>query len=199
MKRIVVLVSGRGSNLRSLAAAMREGRCAGTLAGVVTDRAGCDALAFAKELNLATAVVRQRDFEDRAAWDEALAGAIALLDADLVVLAGFMRIVGPAVLRRFGGRIVNVHPSLLPSFPGLHAPRQAIDAGARITGCTVHLVDAGVDSGPILAQGALPVRPGDDEGSLHGRIQVLEHRLLPEVVDALVRGVAPERALLLPD
>lgn len=194
-----MLVSGRGSNLRALVEAIADRRCAGSIVGVVADRRGCDALAFAAEQGIATTVVRPRDFDDRGRWDAALADAIAAFDAEWVVLAGFMRIVGPAVLERFGGRIVNVHPALLPSFPGLHAPKQAIEAGATVAGCTVHLVDAGVDTGPILAQGVLPIRDDDDEASLHARIQRLEHRLLPTVVDALARGRSPRVALLMDD
>lgn len=197
--RIAVLVSGRGSNLRALAEAIEEGRCAATLVGVIGDRHRCDALAFAAERGLPTRVVRPRDHTDRRRWDEALVEAIAGLGAEWVVLAGFMRIVGPAVLERFGGRIVNVHPSLLPAFPGLHATQQALDAGVRISGCTVHLVDAGVDTGPILAQGAVPLRGDDDAVSLHARIQRLEHQLLPRVVDALAKGEPPELALLTGD
>ena len=197
--RIAVLVSGRGSNLRALAEAIGDHRCAGAIVGVVADRPGCDALAFAAKRGIPTSVVRPQDFDDRERWDAALADAIAAFDAEWVVLAGFLRIVGPEVLARFGGRIVNVHPALLPSFPGLHAPRQAIDAGATVAGCTVHLVDAGVDTGPILAQGVLPIRSDDDETTLHARIQRLEHRLLPAVVDALVTGRSPRMALLMGD
>lgn len=194
--RVVVLVSGRGSNLRALAEAIDAGACEAEIAAVVTDRAeGCDALRFASERGLETRIVAPRDYAERAAWDEALAAEVALHRPALVVLAGFMRILGPAMLDRFAGRIVNVHPSLLPAFPGKDAPGQAIAAGVRISGCTVHVVDAGVDTGPILAQAALAVRPGEDAASLHRRIQPLEHRLLPRVVDWIARGdilLAPE-------
>lgn len=185
--RLAVLVSGRGSNLRALSDAIDAGRCAADIVSVVADRP-CEALGFARERDLATRVVRPKEHADRAAWDAALAQAIGDAEPHWVVLAGFRRIVGDAVLSRFGGRIVNVHPSLLPAFPGLHAPRQAIEANVRVAGCTVHLVDAGVDTGPILAQAALRVAADDDEGSLHRRIQALEHRLLPEVVDAIATG-----------
>lgn len=190
--RVAVLVSGRGSNLRALCRAIDAGACAVDLVGVVSDRDGAEALAFAEGRGLETRVVRPRDHGDRVAWDAALAATVAALAPELVVLAGFMRLLGPATLAAFEDRVVNVHPSLLPAFPGMHAPQQAIDAGVRIAGCTVHLVDAGVDTGRILAQGAVPVRPGDDATSLHARIQGLEHRLLPRVVDALARGALDE-------
>lgn len=155
---------------------------------MISDRESAEALVFAKERGCATEVVRPKAFTDRPAWDAALAEAVARHAPDLVVLAGFMRIVGAAMLNRFPYRIVNVHPALLPSFPGTDGPAQAVAKGARISGCTVHLVDAGVDTGPILAQGAVPVRPDDDAATLHARIQVVEHRLLPFVVDAISKG-----------
>ena len=186
--RVVVLASGRGSNLRALCRAIEERACAVALAGVVSDRDGAEALAFAEARGLATRVVRPRDHEERAAWDHALVQAVSSFEPELVVLAGFMRLIGPAMLAAFEDRIVNVHPSLLPAFPGMHAPQQAIDAGVRVAGCTVHLVDAGVDTGRILAQGVVPVRPGDDAARLHARIQPLAHRHLPRVVVALARG-----------
>jgi phosphoribosylglycinamide formyltransferase-1 len=140
-------------------------------------------------------VVRARDFADRVAWDAALADALGATAPELVVLAGFMRIVGPAVLSRYERRLINVHPSLLPAFPGIDAPAQAVAKGVAISGCTVHLVDGGVDTGPILAQAAVPVMPGDDAASLHARIQTAEHQLLPAVVAAIARGVlSPDRA-----
>ncbi len=187
--KIVVLVSGRGSNLRALCRAIDEGRCAARIAAVISDRHSAEALSFAKERGLAIEVVRPKDYADREAWDAALAPVVAAHAPELVVLAGFMRIVGSAMLARFPYRIVNVHPALLPSFPGTDGPSQAIEKGARISGCTVHLVDAGIDTGPILAQGAVPVLPTDDAASLHARIQVVEHRLLPFVVDAIAKGL----------
>ncbi|MBX3271727.1 MAG: phosphoribosylglycinamide formyltransferase [Sandaracinaceae bacterium] len=186
--RVAVLASGRGSNLAALARAIDEGRCAATLAGVLSDRASAPALELARARGLPAIVVPPSAHADRAAWDEALARAIAQLEPGLVVLAGFMRLIGPATLAAFRDRIVNVHPSLLPAFPGMDAPRQALDAGVRITGCTVHLVDAGVDTGRILAQAAVRVSPGDDAARLHARIQAAEHALFPRVVDALARG-----------
>ncbi len=183
-----VLVSGRGSNLRAILEAIDAGRCRAQVTAVLADRGSAPALQLAARRGIPTAVVRPADHPDRAAWDAALAAAIGAYAPSLVVLAGFMRIVGPAVLARFGGRIINVHPALLPAFPGMDAPRQAVAAGARISGCTVHVVDAGVDTGPILAQAAVPVRPDDDPDALHARIQRAEHALLPAVVDWIATG-----------
>jgi phosphoribosylglycinamide formyltransferase-1 len=186
--KLAVLVSGAGSNLRAIAAAIDAGTCDATIALVASDKESAAALTFARERGIETAVVRPKDFADRAAWDVALADRVAVSAPDLVVLAGFMRIVGAPILARFPHRIVNVHPALLPSFPGTDGPAQAIAKGVRIAGCTVHLVDAGVDTGPILAQAAVPVLPNDDAHTLHARIQVYEHRLLPAVIDAVARG-----------
>jgi phosphoribosylglycinamide formyltransferase-1 len=186
--KLVVLVSGRGSNLKAIAHAIEVGRCRAEIAAVISDRHSAEALVFAKEQGYAADVVRPKDFADKPAWDAALADAVARHAPDLVVLAGFMRIVGPALLARFPHRIVNVHPALLPAFPGTDGPAQAIEKGVRLSGCTVHLVDAGVDTGPILAQGAVPVLPGDDAATLHARIQTVEHVLLPFVIDAIGRG-----------
>lgn len=185
---VVVLASGRGSNLRALSEAIEAGRCRARIAAVVSDRAAAPALDHARDRGIATEVVLPKRYPDRPAWDAAMADAITRHAPDLVVLAGFMRIVGAAVLARFGGRIINVHPALLPAFPGLDAPGQALSAGVRLSGCTVHLVDAGVDTGPILAQAAVPVLPGDDAARLHARIQPAEHRLLPAVVDWIATG-----------
>ncbi len=186
--KLAVLVSGAGSNLRAIASAIDAGSCAAAIVLVASDKEGAPALGFAGERGIPTAVVKPKDYPDRAAWDVALAERVAASSPDLVVLAGFMRIVGAPILARFPHRIVNVHPALLPSFPGTDGPAQAILKGVRIAGCTVHLVDAGVDTGPILAQAAVPVLPGDDAHALHARIQVHEHRLLPAVIDAIARG-----------
>lgn len=186
--RIAVLVSGRGSNLRAILDACDAGSCRARVTGVLSDKKNAGALELARERSIEAKVVALRDHPDRAAWDRALAEAIASVDPELVVLAGFMKIVGPAVLARFEGRIVNVHPSLLPAFPGADGPADALAAGVTISGCTVHLVDAGLDSGKILAQAAVPVLPGDDRDRLHHRIQAQEHWLLPRVVDWIARG-----------
>lgn len=186
--KLSVLVSGGGSNLRALHAAIAAGRCAARIESVIADREGALALDFARERGIPSAVVPARDFPNRASWDRALASELAARAPELVVLAGFMRLVGPAVLAAYAGRIVNVHPALLPSFPGIDGPAQALRYGVTLSGCTVHLVDAGVDTGPILAQAAVPVLPSDDVASLHARIQTAEHRLLPEVVHAIATG-----------
>lgn len=185
--KIAVLASGRGSNLRSIAEAIDDGRCRAQIVAVLSDKPDAPALAFAAERGIATAVIAPKAYADRGAWDAALADRVASFAPELVVLAGFMRIVGPPMLARFPQRIVNVHPALLPSFPGAHGARDAIAKGVRISGCTVHVVDAGVDTGPILAQAAVPVLPTDDEASLQARIQRAEHRLLPAVIDAIAR------------
>ncbi|MFO0712227.1 MAG: phosphoribosylglycinamide formyltransferase [Sandaracinus sp.] len=186
--KLAVLASGRGSNLRAIADAIDRGACAASIVAVVSDKDDAGALAFAAERGVASAIVRPKAYESRALWDAALAEAVASFSPDLVVLAGFMRIIGGAMLDRFSHRIVNVHPALLPSFPGAHGARDAIAKGVRISGCTVHLVDAGVDTGPILAQAAVSVWPSDDEASLQARIQREEHRLLPAVIDAIAKG-----------
>lgn len=186
---VVVLASGRGSNFAALLAATAAGTCRARIAGLVSDNPEAGALNIARKAGIPTTVVERSSFATRASWDEGISAAIQTWRPDLVVLAGFMRIVGPAILGAFPDRIINVHPSLLPAFPGLHAPQQALDAGARVTGCTVHRVDAGVDTGAILAQGALAVLPSDDADTLHARLQRIEHHLLPAVVNMLA-GVA---------
>lgn len=186
--RLAVLVSGQGSNLRALAQAIDQGQCPAKITCVIADRAGAPALEFAAVRGIRTAEVRAKNYPDRASWDLALADALSAEAPDLIVLAGFMRIVGSAVLERFPSRLVNVHPSLLPAFPGMDAPAQAIAKGVTLSGCTVHLVDGGIDSGPILAQAAVPVLPDDDAATLHARIQTAEHRLLPSVIADIARG-----------
>jgi phosphoribosylglycinamide formyltransferase-1 len=185
---LAVLVSGRGSNLAALLEAIDQGRCHARVAGVVSDRADAPALELCARRGITTQLVLPRAFENRAAWDVALAAAVSELAPELVVLAGFMRLLGAPLLGRFPGRIINVHPALLPAFPGKDGPAQAVAARVSLSGCTVHVVDAGVDSGPILAQAAVPVLPDDDAARLHARIQHAEHRLLPAVVDAIARG-----------
>lgn len=186
--RLVVLASGRGSNLRSIASAIDAKECDATIEAVVSDKSDAPALLFAAERNIPTRVVELRSKSERSEWDALLAKTVAEFTPDVVVLAGFMRIVGDAMLARFPHRIVNVHPALLPSFKGAHAPADAIAAGARISGCTVHIVDAGVDTGPTLAQAAVPVMPDDDAESLHKRIQKAEHRLLPHSLHLIATG-----------
>jgi phosphoribosylglycinamide formyltransferase-1 len=186
--KLAVLVSGRGSNLAALIHAVSAGSCHARIVAVIADRRSAPALDLAREHGLPTYVVAAKDYVERPQWDEALAAQLAEVLPELVVLAGFMRLVGNAVLARFAGRIVNVHPALLPAFPGLDAPAQAIAARVCLSGCTVHVVDAGVDTGPILAQAAVPLLPTDDAATLHARIQKAEHALLPAVVHAVARG-----------
>ena len=185
---IVVLISGTGSNLAAILAASDAGACDAVVRAVISDRESAKGLELARGREIPTRVVKLKDFEDRERWDEALAQAVAEHEPALIVLAGFMRLVGKAMIARFAGRIINVHPSLLPLFPGTDGPAQALRAGVRVSGCTVHVVDSGVDSGPIIAQAAVPVLPGDDAERLHGRIQRVEHRLLPAVIHAVARG-----------
>jgi phosphoribosylglycinamide formyltransferase-1 len=183
--RLVVLVSGAGSNLQALLDA--GGRLGGQVVAVGADRDGIAALDRARAAGIPTFVRRVKDFPDRQAWDQALADDCAAFAPDLVVLAGFMKLVGPAFLSRFGGRLINTHPALLPSFPGVHAVRDALDAGVKVSGCTIFLVDAGTDTGPVVAQAAVPVHDDDDETVLHERIKVAERSLLVETVGRMVR------------
>jgi phosphoribosylglycinamide formyltransferase 1 len=186
--RLVVLASGTGSLLESLLDAA-VGDYPARVVAVGTDR-HCRALDVAAAASVPGYTVRLDDHPDRAAWDGAITDATAMHQPDLVVSAGFMKILGPAFLSRFLGRVVNTHPALLPAFPGAHAVPEALSYGVRITGCTVHLVDEGMDTGPILAQEAVPVLGGDDEASLHERIKVVERRLLVDVLAAMAtRGV----------
>lgn len=176
MKRIVVLASGAGSNLRALLGA----DLGGEIVLVVSDRPGAGALALAAAAGVATRVVAAADLPDRAAWDAALTDAVAAAEPDLVVLAGFMRILSGGFVRRFP--TLNVHPSLLPAFPGATAVADALAWGVKVTGCTVHFVDQLVDSGPVVAQQAVPVEPDDTPEVLHERIKAVEHTLLPACV-----------------
>lgn len=179
--RVVVLVSGAGTLLQALLDAAGPDYPAQIVA-VGADRAGVEALRRAQDRELPTFVVGLAQHPDRACWDAALTEAVAAHRPDLIITAGFMKLLGPAFLGRFGGRILNSHPALLPAFPGAHAVADALAHGVRVTGATVHLVDAGVDTGPILAQRAVEVRPDDTEQRLHERIKVVERRLLAEVV-----------------
>ncbi|MGP9019070.1 phosphoribosylglycinamide formyltransferase [Streptomyces sp. BR1] len=200
--RLVVLVSGSGTNLQALLDAIDadpDGYGARIVA-VGADRDNIAGLERAERAGLATFVCRVKDHPTRDAWDRALTEATAAYEPDLVVSAGFMKIVGKEFLARFGGRVVNTHPALLPSFPGAHGVRDALAYGAKVTGCTVHFVDDGVDTGPIIAQGVVEVRPDDTEDALHERIKEVERTLLVDVVGRLARdGYRIEgRKVLLP-
>jgi len=186
--KLAVLISGRGSNLAAILRGIDAGSCAAHVALVLSDRPGAPGLELARERGIATAVVRLQDHPDRAAWDRALAERAAEAEPELIVLAGFMRLLGPAFLERFPQRVINVHPALLPLFPGKAGPADAIAAGMRVSGCSVHVVDSGVDTGPVIAQAAVPILPDDDAERLHARIQRVEHVLLPRVIDAIARG-----------
>lgn len=185
--RVVVLVSGAGTNLAALLAAHDAPGFPARVVAVVSDRADARGLEVARAAGVATMVVAPADFPDRAAWDAGLARAVEVARPAWVVCAGFMRILGPGFLDRFAGRVINTHPALLPAFPGAHAVRDALAHGVRVTGCTVHVVDAGVDTGPILAQRAVDVSPDDDETALHERIKAVEREL---IVDTVARVAA---------
>ncbi|MFI6097492.1 phosphoribosylglycinamide formyltransferase [Lentzea sp. NPDC051213] len=182
--RVVVLVSGSGTLMQALLDATDLPIA---VVAVGADRENIEGLKRAERAGVPHFAVKLRDHADRAAWDIALTEAVAAHEPDLVVSAGFMKIIGPAFLARYGGRMINTHPALLPAFPGAHGVRDALDYGVHVTGSTVHLVDAGVDTGPILAQEAVVVEPGDTEETLHERIKVVERRLLVETVGRLAR------------
>lgn len=190
--RLVVLVSGSGTNLQALLDAIdahpggREGFGAEVVA-VGADRENIAGLERARKAGIPTFVCSVKEYGSRAEWDTALTEATDAHAPDLVVSAGFMKIVGKAFIDRFGGRFVNTHPALLPAFPGAHGVRDALAYGAKVTGCTVHFVDAGVDTGPIIAQGVVEIRDEDDEAALHERIKEVERQLLVDVVGRLAR------------
>jgi phosphoribosylglycinamide formyltransferase-1 len=175
VKNVVVLISGRGSNLDAIVRAGLPAR----ISGVVSNRADAAGLGVAARSGLTTAVVDDCLFPSREAFDDALAKAIDLHAPDLVALAGFMRILSDGFVRRYEGRLVNIHPSLLPAFPGLHTHRRALDEGVKVHGCTAHFVTPRLDRGPIIAQAAVPVRPGDNEEVLAARVLRQEHRIYP--------------------
>lgn len=185
--RVVVLVSGSGTLLQALLDATGRADYPARIVAVGADRAGIEGLARAERAGVPGFVVRLADHADRASWDAALTSAVAEHEPDLVVSAGFMKILGSAFLDRFAGRVLNTHPALLPAFPGAHAVPDALAYGVKVTGCTVHLVDAGVDTGPIVAQEAVVIEPGEDADKLHERIKVLERRLLVDVIERIAR------------
>lgn len=184
--RVVVLVSGAGTNLQALLDASADPSYPARVVAVGADREGIEGLARAEKHDVPTFVVKLSDCPDRAAFDERVADAIASYEPDLVVLAGYMKILGRAVVERF--TMVNTHPALLPSFPGATPVRDALAYGVKLSGATVHLVDAGVDTGPVIAQEPVAVRDDDDEKALHDRIKDVERRLLVDTVARLARG-----------
>lgn len=185
--RLVVLVSGTGTNLQALIDACADPAFGAEVVAVGADRQTASALDRAQRHSIPAFVLRVTDYPDRASWDAALTEVVASHEPDLIVLAGFMKLVGKSFLQAFEGRCVNTHPALLPSFPGMHGPRDALDYGVKVSGCTVFLVDEGVDAGPIVGQAAVPVHDDDNEASLHERIKVAERALLAETVGRMVR------------
>jgi phosphoribosylglycinamide formyltransferase-1 len=188
MKRIVILISGRGSNMRSIVQACKAEGWPARVVAIIANRPDAAGLAWAAEHGIATEVVDHKVFAAREAFDAALARAIDDHAPDLVVLAGFMRILGAGFVRRYEGRMLNIHPSLLPAFPGLHTHRRAIEAGCKLAGATVHFVTAELDHGPIVLQAAVPVLPGDDEEALSERVLAQEHVIYPRAVRWFVQG-----------
>jgi phosphoribosylglycinamide formyltransferase-1 len=186
--RLVVLVSGAGTNLQALLDACMDSSYGAAVVAVGADRTGIEGLARAHRADVPTFTHELSDHPDRAAWDRALAQSCAHFQPDLVISAGFMKLVGQDFLGRFAGCFVNTHPSLLPAFPGMHAVRDALAYGVKVTGCTVFLVDAGTDTGPVIAQAAVPVSEDDDVASLHERIKMTERALLVDTVGRMVRG-----------
>ena len=193
MKNIVILISGQGSNMEAIVRACAAEGWDARIAAVLSNRAAAPGLAIARELGIATAVVEHTAFDSRAAFDAELARTLDGFAPDVVVLAGFMRILGDAFVRRFEGRMVNVHPSLLPAFTGLHTHRRAIEAGCKLAGATVHFVTPALDHGPIIAQAVVPVLPGDTPESLAARVQAREHVLYSRAVGWLVAGALSVR------
>lgn len=185
--RLVVLVSGSGTNLQALLDAAADPAYGARVVAVGADRPGIEGLARAERAGVPTFVQRVGDHPDRAAWDAVLAEEVAAHRPDLVVLAGFMKLVGEAFLARHGGRVVNTHPALSPAFPGMHGPADALAYGVKVTGCTLFVVDAGVDTGPIVAQSAVPVEDDDDVEALHERIKVAERAMLVTAVGRMAR------------
>ena len=184
---IVVLISGSGSNMEALVEACSEGRVPGEVVAVIADRV-CSGVEKAGSRSIATAVLSPKEFPDRDAWSAALRDEVVKYEPDLVVSAGFMRILAPVFVDAFADRLINLHPALLPKFPGAHAVRDALAAGVTETGSTVHFVDHLVDHGPVILQEKVDVRADDDEASLHARIKEVEHNILPEACRLFLQG-----------
>ena len=183
-----VLASGRGSNLQAILDAIDTGRCPARVAVVVSDRKDASALERARRAGVRAVHLDPRAYPDRTAFDAAIADVLDADGVELVCLAGYMRVLSPEFLRRYRSRALNVHPALLPAFPGLHAQRQVLEHGVKVTGATVHFVDEGVDTGPIVVQAAVPVLDDDTEATLAARILVEEHRLYPEAIRLYAEG-----------
>jgi phosphoribosylglycinamide formyltransferase-1 len=187
-RRIAVLISGRGSNLQSIIDAIARGELAATIAVVVSNRADAGGLLRAREAGLEPQILDHRHYADRSSYDRAMVDLLKARDVSLVCLAGFMRLVGPPLLEAFPNAVVNIHPSLLPSFPGVDAQKQALDHGVRVSGATVHLVTGELDNGPIVAQAAVPVFDDDTRDTLAARILIEEHKLYPEAIRTMLDG-----------
>lgn len=187
-KRIAVLASGRGSNFQAILDAIRDGRVPATCSRLFTDNPKAFAIERARNAGVPVTIVDYSAFPGRDAYEQALLAAMKDCAPDLIVLAGYMRIVGKTVVREFSGRMINIHPALLPSFPGLHGQRQALQHGVKVAGCTVHFVDESLDGGPIIVQRCVPVLEGDDEDRLSARILAQEHRCLPEAIRLFCEG-----------
>ena len=190
MKKIVILISGGGSNMAAIVRAAERDNWAGVpgaqVAAVISNRADAAGLAFAREQRIPAEIIDHKSFASREEFDAALAARIDFCEPSLVVLAGFMRILTPAFVARYQGRLLNIHPSLLPAFPGLHTHQRAIDAGCRFAGATVHQVTAELDYGPILEQAVVPVLPGDTEATLAARVLTQEHLIYPQAIARLL-------------
>ena len=194
MKNLVILISGRGSNMVAIADACAAEGWDARIAAVISNRPDAAGLDHARAQGIPTAVVNHRDFDGREAFDAALAQVIDGFAPDLVVLAGFMRILTPGFVQHYAGRMLNIHPSLLPAFPGLHTHRRAIEAGCKVAGTTVHVVTPELDHGPIVAQAVVAVRPDDTEDTLADRVLAMEHRLYPRAVRWWVDGLLDHTA-----
>lgn len=189
-KRVVVLISGRGSNMAALVEAARERGYPAEIVGVISDKADARGLNAAAGLGIEAKAITRAEYPGKAALDEALDAELTRLEADIVCLAGYMRLLTPAFTEKWAGRLINIHPSLLPLFPGLDTHTRALEAGVRIHGCTVHFVTAQMDAGPIVAQAAVPVLPGDDEEALAARVLEAEHQLYPLALRLVAEGRA---------
>lgn len=202
MNKLVILISGRGSNMEAIIRACAQERWPAEVAAVIANRPDAAGLAIAASHGIATAVVDHRSFDGRDSFDAALAAEIDRFAPDLVILSGFMRILSPAFVERYEGRMLNIHPSLLPSFKGVHTHQQALDAGVALHGATVHFVIPELDSGAIVAQATVPVRTGDDAAALARRVLAAEHVLYPRAVRWFVEGrlrLEAGRAVVAPD
>lgn len=186
--KVAVLISGRGSNMLALVEAAKAADCPFTIVGVISNKSDAAGLALAAAAGLPTACISRRDFSDKAACEAALDAALNQMGAQLVCLAGFMRILSPWFAERWRDRLINIHPSLLPAFPGLHVHAKVLEYGVKFTGCTVHFIRAEMDVGPIIAQAVVPVLSDDDEDTLAARVLIMEHKIYPMVVRLIAEG-----------